>query len=390
MSSLIGSYKTSIEVSNLAEGDSIASYLTDAAGNLLTSTLVSGKQSLDVNVTQSALPTGAATETTSAAILAELESITFAEDTAHASGDKGVMGLAVRNDADTSLVSADGDYAPLQVDSLGRLKVVSDLDVDFDFVYAEDSVHASGDLGSFSLAVRRDVRSSGVSADGDYGSFNVNAVGELWVKDADALAQLVLANSSLDAIEASAAAIESDVDAIRIELLDQGVTLDSILADTATIDSQTLNISNVITALSKAEDAVHASGDQGIQALAVRKDSSGSNAANGDYTSIQTWSEGSVKTVDVANSTILQQGVTVANSATALASSPIASRRNIMVQNQSDKTIYVGSATVTSSGATRGIQVPKGGFIEIDLGPAVVLYGITATGTADVGILEAA
>ncbi len=47
----------------------------------------------------------------------------FAEDSAHASGDKGNMPLAVRNDTNSSLVSANGDYAPFQVDATGLLKV---------------------------------------------------------------------------------------------------------------------------------------------------------------------------------------------------------------------------------------------------------------------------
>lgn len=47
----------------------------------------------------------------------------FAEDAAHTSGDMGLFALAVRHDADTSMVSADGDYAPLQVDADGALKV---------------------------------------------------------------------------------------------------------------------------------------------------------------------------------------------------------------------------------------------------------------------------
>ena len=57
-------------------------------------------------------------------------------------------------------------------------------------VYAEDTAHTSGDDGAFMLAVRRDTRAVGSDADGDYSSLNVNAVGELWVKDADVLAQL--------------------------------------------------------------------------------------------------------------------------------------------------------------------------------------------------------
>lgn len=47
----------------------------------------------------------------------------YAEDSAHTSGDQGEFILTVRNDTVGSLVDADGDYAPLQVDSSGRLWV---------------------------------------------------------------------------------------------------------------------------------------------------------------------------------------------------------------------------------------------------------------------------
>lgn len=46
------------------------------------------------------------------------------EDYAHASGDEGVLALAVRKDSPAALSSADGDYEPLQVSS-GRLNVTS-------------------------------------------------------------------------------------------------------------------------------------------------------------------------------------------------------------------------------------------------------------------------
>lgn len=46
-----------------------------------------------------------------------------AEDAAHSSGDTGVMALAVRTDTGASLAGTDGDYAPLQLDNLGNLRV---------------------------------------------------------------------------------------------------------------------------------------------------------------------------------------------------------------------------------------------------------------------------
>lgn len=65
-------------------------------------------------------------------MLTEIQSLTHAEDSAHASGNTGIMGLAVRNDTEGSLVDTDGDYAPLQVDSSGRLRVVTAVDIDDD------------------------------------------------------------------------------------------------------------------------------------------------------------------------------------------------------------------------------------------------------------------
>lgn len=52
-----------------------------------------------------------------------IDDTVFAEDAGASAGDKGVAILAVRRDADTSLVGADNDYANLQVDANGFLKV---------------------------------------------------------------------------------------------------------------------------------------------------------------------------------------------------------------------------------------------------------------------------
>lgn len=46
-----------------------------------------------------------------------------AEDAAHTSADTGVMALAVRKDVPTALAGTDADYAPLEVDAIGRAHV---------------------------------------------------------------------------------------------------------------------------------------------------------------------------------------------------------------------------------------------------------------------------
>jgi hypothetical protein len=47
----------------------------------------------------------------------------YAEDTAHVTGDIGVLSLAVRNDTPSALAGASGDYIPFTTDSDGRLWV---------------------------------------------------------------------------------------------------------------------------------------------------------------------------------------------------------------------------------------------------------------------------
>jgi len=100
----------------------------------------------------------------------------FAEDSAHTTGDLGTQILAVRNDGGGSLVDTDGDYASLQLDSQGRLRVTGG---GGGTEFAEDSAHNTGDAGVQTLAVRNDTPGSLVSADGDYASLQLDAGGAL-------------------------------------------------------------------------------------------------------------------------------------------------------------------------------------------------------------------
>lgn len=52
-------------------------------------------------------------------------SLTKAEDAAHASGDAGIMALAVRRDTAAASSGTTGDYEPLQTDSTGYLRTTS-------------------------------------------------------------------------------------------------------------------------------------------------------------------------------------------------------------------------------------------------------------------------
>jgi hypothetical protein len=325
----LGLHNIQVNTASLADGHSIAAYLTDAAGALLTSTTIGATQRLDSNDISSHL-----------------------DGSAYSAGVDYLMSMGA--------IDTNGNWVPFTLNASGELPVSAT--VDFAGDYSEDAPHTDGDTGLFTLLVRQDTLAESTSNDGDYGAFKSNNLGELYVFDTTTHSQLTTANSSLS----------------------------TIVTNTGNTASNTSTISSTLSALSKAEDAAHSSGDQGIQALGVRKDSQGSNAADGDYTSLLTWSEGSLKVVDIANGSILQQQIAVATTATKLPTTPLANRKTLMIQNAGSASIWVGSATVTNTGATTGIEVPKASFMELEVGPAVDVYGVVASGTQNANILQMA
>lgn len=369
--------KTSIQIDTaaLSNGDSIAAYLVDASGTLITGQTIGGNQHLRVK-----------------------DAADYAEDTAHASGDFGIFTLAVRNDVEGSMVSTDGDYAPLQVDALGRLRVNADINVNNDFVFAEDSASASGHLGASVLLVRQDTLASSTSTDGDFGDFKSNNLGELYVFDTTthtSLASILSTVQSYTHLE-DAAHVSGDAGVFALAVRnDANAVLTSTDLDYSPIavdSAGRIKITGTIaTSGAFAEDSASVSGDIGIFSLAVRNDTTTSLVnANGDYAAFQLDALGRLKTLDRMDTSILQQLVTVANTATLLPAAALANRHYVLISNKSGKKIYVGSATVTAAGAAQGVEVSNNDAIGFDLGPNNPIYGITASGTADVNVLELA
>lgn len=103
-----------------------------------------------------------------------------AEDSVHATGDVGVMILGVRNDSSASSFCANGDYSPIAVNSTGAV-IVSLGSGAVGVAKAEDVASASGDAGVFTLAIRRDSDGSNC-ANGDYTEFQTDARGNLKVQ----------------------------------------------------------------------------------------------------------------------------------------------------------------------------------------------------------------
>jgi hypothetical protein len=233
-----------------------------------TTVLVGGAGAVAAGVLRTTL----ASDDPAVASLQTIDDIVLVEDAAHSSGDKGVMALAVRNDANSSLVSADGDYASLKVNSLGEL-YVHDQHIE-DVTFAEDTGHSTGDIGIMVLAVRRDAAAVGSSADGDYSTLNVDASGRLWcnvgntVSVSDGGSSITVDNGGTFAVQESGGALTA------LQLID-----DIVLS----------------------EDAAHSSGDKGVMALVVRKDSGAAIAGtDGDYSPLQVDSSGNLRVNVVA------------------------------------------------------------------------------------------
>jgi len=215
----------------------------------------------------------------------------YAEDSIHTSGDIGQFILAVRNDSDTSM-AADGDYTPLQTDSTGRLKVDAEFNSAFD--YPEDSPHTSGDQGAFVLTVRDDVLAASTTADGDYQSFKTDGTGRLWTHQIGTYAEDSVHTSADDGTfilgvrnDTLASLVDTDGDYAPFQLNADGALY---------IDASSSGNVDVITNYEYAEDSVHTTADIGAFVLAVRNDTGTVLAGtDGDYIPFSTDATGALR-----------------------------------------------------------------------------------------------
>ncbi len=147
-----------------------------------------------------------------------IDNMIYVEDAAHTTGDSGAFILAVRNDTQGSLVDTDGDYAALQVDSVGRLRIVGDVTLG-NLEKEEDTAHVSGDIGVMMLGVRQDSLTA-LAGDGDYIPFSINADGALRVSLTDPGASATEVNDyQTSAAVASAATTNHDYTVTALKTL---------------------------------------------------------------------------------------------------------------------------------------------------------------------------
>jgi len=237
-------------------GDEVAAFVKASDGTLITHTLVSGKDGLDVYLINASLVVTAtdldirdlafATDkvdasgsevSLDAATLAALESITVSatdldiRDLAFATDKVDVSGSEVSLDAATlaalesiTVVATDldirdltavsdsvkvgngaGTFLSFDADTGANVHITNaaDIQVALNCEYAEDSVAANADIGAFVLSVRQDVLASSTSASGDYQSFKTDALGRLYTNDSNqsmAYSAISVTNTATDLV----------------------------------------------------------------------------------------------------------------------------------------------------------------------------------------------
>lgn len=263
--------------------------------------------------------------------------------------------------------SVGGNWDRLQ-QVAGAMKVyIDDGDFEVDVVInaekAEDAAHSSGDTGNYVLAVRQDTLASSTSTDGDYASFKVDSVGSLYTKDTDATALLT--------------------------------TIDT---DTGVIAGDTTSIDATLTALSKAEDSAHTTGDQGIQTLAVRNDTLASLVdTDGDYAPLQVDANGALYT-NISNTIAINDAaladtsianavntLAAANTAEDVVASPLSNRKYLFIYNNDNRVAFIGASGVTTA---NGFPLSPSSMMELRCGASVDIEWVSPKLSHEIRTLE--
>ncbi len=188
-----------------------------------------------------------------------------AEDAAHSTGDVGVMVLGIRDDTLSVFSGAENDYEPFHMTAAGRLYVSATVDAAL-----PAGTNNIGDVDVLSIA----------AGDNNIGNVDIVTVP----------APLSTAGNGT-AATAHRVTIASDSTG-QVVLAAGSAAIGKLAAnsgvDIGDVDVTTVTPGTAAANLGKAEDAAHASGDTGVMALAVRKDTAAALAGtDGDYAALE-------------------------------------------------------------------------------------------------------
>ena len=228
------------DATTIADTDSVGAYLRDSTGALITSQTNGSQRALDVGINVAGVqidPRSIRALTNADVVTAEqgtspwvvsatnldIRDLVFATDKVDVSGSTVELGattlaaletITVLQGTSPWVVSAtdldirdlthvsdsvkigDGtDFLAINAD--GSINVNADISVTNGSDKAEDSAHASGDIGTYILGVRQDTLATSTSADGDYGSLKTSATGALYVNLAESTASITTSDAAL-------------------------------------------------------------------------------------------------------------------------------------------------------------------------------------------------
>ncbi len=202
------------------------------------------------------------------------------EDSAHVSGDIGVMSLGVQSSSDVAIADKD-DYAPFQLDETGYLKVNIKAGSAGATEYTQDVASADPATAATLLVVRDDVLATQENADNDWTLLRTNARGALWT-EIDTTNQLAvdvssgtISLSSGIVVESGTITPSSDITIIPSSVYGVFVSSGTVsLSSGVAIESGAVSLTSVITGfassnLGKKDDFAFASSDVGVMALGV-------------------------------------------------------------------------------------------------------------------------
>jgi hypothetical protein len=228
-----------------------------------------------------------------------IDDAVFAEDTAAQAADKGIAILAVRRDADTSLVGADNDYANLQVNAAGSLKVAITAGAGSGGTSIADGASFTRDTTSVTPVGAVVETSAPTLTNGDAAGLSMTTGGAL---------RVAVASGGVAGIAEDSAAAGGEegimVLAVRRDSASSGVGADGDFAALSVTSDGSLRVSGGGGGTQYAEDAAHVSADTGTMALAVRRDTAAvGSGTDGDYSTLNVNASGRLytsTTVDAA------------------------------------------------------------------------------------------
>lgn len=91
--------------------------------------------------------------------------------------------------------------------------------------------------------------------------------------------------------------------------------------------------------------------------------------------------------MSIMRSRIRSSTVSIGTTATAVPTTALPGRNSMAIKNIGAATVYIGDDTVTT---VNGYELEAGDSLPIDIGENVTVYGIVASGTVEVRILEGA